>query len=345
MPEKRVIVMHPHGFCSGVARAVATAEAMLSRYARPVYGLHEIVHNAQVTARLTAQGLRFVEQLADVPPDAVVLLSAHGVSPAVLTEARARRLRIIDATCPFVARVHREVLRFAAEGCTVVCIGHREHAEVIGIAGEAPGHVLVVESEAEARLVQPPDPGKVAVVTQTTLSAEMADSIRAVLQARFPQLRQPAREDVCYATRNRQQAVRALAAQAELVLVLGSANSSNTRRLLETAQQAGGRAQLVGTRDDLARVPFGNVCVLGITSGASTPESFLEEVLADLAARGFATVEHLHAVAEHTRAFRLPPMPDGPASNGAGPHPGPPGRRPLPAEKIKERGSSAQNLL
>lgn len=309
MPSKHILVVHPHGFCSGVTRAVAAAEAALDQCGAPVYCLHEIVHNTQVTNRLAARGLRFVERLTDIPPGAMALLSAHGVAPAIMAEARARQLRVINATCPFVAKVHQEVLRFVAEGCTVICIGHRTHAEVMGIAGEAPDHVLVVETAEEARQAQPPDPGRVAVVSQTTLRPETADSIRAVLRARFPQLRQPAREDVCYATRNRQQAVRMLAAQAELVLVLGSANSSNTIRLLETARQAGARAHLVGACDDLANLPLERVHVLGIASGASTPESFLEEALSILATRGFTIVEHLHAVPEHTRSFQLPEMP------------------------------------
>ena len=309
MPTKRILVVHPHGFCSGVTRAVAAAEAALTTCRAPIYCLHEIVHNLQVTSRLAAGGMRFVERLADIPPGAVVLLSAHGVAPAERAEAHARGLQVIDATCPFVAKVHLEVRRFAADGCTVFCIGHATHAEVMGIAGEAPGHVVVVETEAEARQAQPPDPGRVAMVTQTTLSPEITDSIRAELRTRFPQLRQPAREDICYATRNRQQAVRVLAAQAKLLLVLGSANSSNTLRLVETARQAGARAHLVGTLADLAAVPVEQTDVLGITSGASTPESFLEEALATLVPRGFTRVEHLHAVPEHTRAFRLPEMP------------------------------------
>jgi 4-hydroxy-3-methylbut-2-enyl diphosphate reductase len=306
MDNKRIIIVHPHGFCSGVARAIAAAETALEHHGAPIYGLHEIVHNEQVTGGLVARGLHVVERLADVPPGAVVLLSAHGVAPAVRTEARARNLRLIDATCPFVAKVHREVLRFVADGCTVVCIGHRTHAEVVGIAGEAPDRVVVVESLAEARAVQPPDPDRVAVVSQTTLSPETADSIRALLRERFPRLRQPPREDICYATRNRQQAVRTLAQQADQVLVLGSANSSNTRRLVETAQQAGGRAHLVGSCADLARIPIEEARVLGIASGASTPESFITEVLSALAGRGFTAVEQLHAVAEHSHVFRPP---------------------------------------
>jgi len=304
MPDKRIIVTHPHGFCAGVARAVAVAEVALAQHGAPVYALHEIVHNRQVTERLATRGLRVVEQLADVPEGAVTLFSAHGVAPAVRAEARARKLRVLDATCPFVERVHREALRFVAEGCTVFCIGHPAHAEVVGIAGEAPGRVLVVGTEAEAQQAQPLDPAQVAVVSQTTLNPETADRVREALRRRFPKLRQPASEDICYATRNRQQAVKALAAQAELVLVLGSANSSNSRRLVETAQGAGARACLVSTREELAAVPVEAVCVLGVTSGASTPESFLEETLSALRARGFATVEHLQAVDEPLRTFR-----------------------------------------
>lgn len=309
MPTKRVIVVHPHGFCSGVARAVAAAEAALARCDGPIYGLHEIVHNAQVTRGLAARGLRFVERLADVPPGAVVLLSAHGVAPAVRAEACARRLQVIDATCPFVDKVHREVRQFVADGCTVFCVGHAAHAEVIGIVGEAPEYVQVVETEAEAQQVQPAASEKVAMVAQTTLNPERTDIIRDALRARFPQLRQPPREDVCYATRNRQLAVRMLSAQTELVLVLGSENSSNSLRLVETVQQAGGRAQLICSCADLAALPLTSIHVLGITSGASTPESFLQEVLSDLTARGFPPPEQLYAVAEHTRIFCLPAMP------------------------------------
>ena len=308
MPDKRVIVVHPHGFCSGVTRAVATAEAALTHCRKPIYGLHELVHNRQVTGALTARGLCFVEQLSDVPPGSVVLLSAHGVAPSVLDEARSRQLQVIDATCPFVAKVHQEVQRFAADDCTVICIGHRMHAEVRGIVGEAPKHVLVIETADEARQVQPPNADKIAVVTQTTLAPETADVIRDVLRSRFPRLIQPLRADVCYATRNRQQAVRMLTAQVELVLVLGSETSSNTRRLVETVQQAGGQAYLVGALEELDQAPVDPISILGITSGASTPESFFAEALHRLASRGF-TVEHLHAVPERARTFRLPPLP------------------------------------
>jgi 4-hydroxy-3-methylbut-2-enyl diphosphate reductase len=310
MPTKRLLVTYPHGFCSGVTRAVAAAEAAVSRYASPVYGLHEIVHNAQVIAALGARGLHVVERLDDIPTGAVVLFSAHGVSPAIREESCRRQLRIIDATCPFVAKVHREVLQFVAEDCDVVCIGHRTHAEVIGIVGEAPDHVLVVENESEAWQVHPADPNRVGVVSQTTLTPELTDGVLAILRTRFPHLRHPLHHDICYATRNRQQAVRVLAAQVELLLVLGSPNSSNSRRLVETARQAGCPAQLIGTGTELAGVPLENIQILGIASGASTPESFLQELLTALARRGFPTVEPLYAVPENTHAFRLPPMPE-----------------------------------
>ena len=310
MSDKRIIVAHPHGFCAGVSRAVATAEAALSRCRKPIYGLHEIVHNAQVTQGLAARGLNFVEHLAEIPPGAVVLLSAHGVSPAVLAEAQARQLRVIDATCVFVAKVHQEVLRFVARGYTVVCIGHHTHVEVMGIVGEAPAHVRVVEAEAEAQQVQVSDPDKVAVVSQTTLSPEMTSGIRAILRSRFPQLCESASDDICYATRNRQQAVRTLAAQVELVLVLGSANSSNTRRLVETATHAKGKACLIETISDLETASLDAITVLGITSGASTPETYFAEVLTVLATKGFSRIEHVHTVSEHTGTFRLPVLPD-----------------------------------
>ncbi len=309
MSTKRILVTHPHGFCSGVTRAVAAAEAALDRYPGPVYGLHEIVHNAQVTGALATRGLHFVERLAEIPPGAVVLFSAHGVAPAVREEACRRQLRIIDATCPFVAKVHREVLHFASEDCSIICIGHRAHAEVIGIVGEAPAHVLVVENESEARQVTPIDPNRVGVVSQTTLTPEITDGVLTILRTRFPLLRHPPHHDICYATRNRQLAVRILATRVQLVLVLGSPNSSNSRRLVETAHQAGCPAQLIGDETELDQVPLATIHTLGIASGASTPESFLQTLLAVLAQRGFTTVEPLYAVPENNHSFRLPAMP------------------------------------
>jgi 4-hydroxy-3-methylbut-2-enyl diphosphate reductase len=304
MAERRVIVVHPHGFCAGVARALAAAEAALARFPRPIYGLHELVHNEHVVADLEARGVRFVQRVEEAPPGATLLFSAHGVAPAVRAAAAGRDLRVVDATCPYVAKVHDEVRRFAAGGGTVFCIGHHGHAEVEGVAGEAPGQVIVVATPEEAQQAQPADPARVAVVTQTTLSPERADQVRAALRERFPKLREPVRADICHATRDRQEAARALAQAADLVLVLGSETSSNSRRLVETVERAGGRARLVGSRPALAGVPLADVRTLGVTSGASTPESFLLDVLADLRPLGFTAVEHLHAVPERPRAFR-----------------------------------------
>lgn len=308
MSGKRIIVVHPHGFCSGVARAVATAEAALEAFGQPIYCLHEIVHNTQVVSDLAARGVRFVNRLADVPDGETVLFSAHGVAPAVRAEASARALRVIDATCPFVAKVHIEVKRFVAEGCMVVCIGHRRHEEVIGVAGEAPGAVLVVETPEEAGRVQLEAGKRVAVVSQTTLDPETVTAIRAVLRQRFPDLQQPERDDVCYATHNRQQAVRHLAGSCNLVLVLGSTASSNSRRLVETAVHAGGHARLISDVDELNGMTFDGVSTLGLASGASTPEMFLMQVLGVLRTRGFESVAELHAVAEEARSFTLPPL-------------------------------------
>ncbi len=305
---KRLVIVYPHGFCSGVARAVATAETVLDRcIGEKVYCLNEIVHNKQVVDRLIAQGMIFVKSFDEVPSGARLLFSAHGVSPAVVRQARERGARVIDATCPFVTKVHAEVRRFAAEGVKVVCIGHRHHEEVVGVAGEAPEHVVVVESAAEAEALALPDGIWLAVVTQTTLGQAQVDAVMAVLLRRFPKLRLPESTDVCYATRNRQQAVSRLAQVCGRVLVLGSANSSNSLRLAETARSAGAAAELVSDLAQLDALGWRDVESVGITSGASTPESFLDEVVEVLRSRhGFSEPERLDAVSEHAQVFRLP---------------------------------------
>ncbi|MDD2460018.1 MAG: 4-hydroxy-3-methylbut-2-enyl diphosphate reductase [Kiritimatiellia bacterium] len=308
--RKRLVVVEPHGFCSGVARAVQTAEALLARFpGETVYGLNQIVHNQQVVARLTGLGMRFVKSVDEVPEGARLLFSAHGVAPAVVARAAARHLRAIDATCPFVSKVHAEVRRFAAQGACVVCIGHRRHEEVIGVAGEASEQVRIVESAAEAEALAVPPDVPVAVVTQTTLGGEQVDAVMAVLRRRFPALRVPAATDVCYATRNRQQAVKALAERCARVLVLGSANSSNSQRLVETARAAGAEAELVSTLEQLDGLGLKAACEVGLTSGASTPESFLDAVVARLRERdGFPAPEMLAAVEEDSLVFRLPAL-------------------------------------
>jgi len=305
---RTLTVVRPHGFCSGVARAVRTAEAALeSAPGESLYCLNEIVHNRIVVEDLARRGVAFVTSLTDVPCGARVMFSAHGVSPAVRAVARARALRVIDATCPFVAKVHGEVVRFAAEGYTVFCIGHRNHDEVVGVAGEAPDHVIVVESEQDARQVLPSDPFRVAAVSQTTLGAEMLSGVLSVLRERFPALRLPDVTDVCYATINRQTAVRALATRVGFVVVLGSPASSNSRRLVEAAQSAGAQAVLVNALDELDHLDFAAHPQVGLTSGASTPESFLDAVIDRLVARhGYPQPTWYDAVEERTHAFALP---------------------------------------
>jgi 4-hydroxy-3-methylbut-2-enyl diphosphate reductase len=310
--RKQLTVVSPHGFCSGVARAVETAEAALAKFSgETVYCLNEIVHNRQVVERLTARGMAFVRSVEQVPSGGRLLFSAHGVSPAVRRQAEARGLRVIDATCPFVTKVHAEVRRFAAQGAAVVCIGHRSHEEVIGVAGEAPDAVRVVENADEAALVSIPAEAAVAVVTQTTLGAAQVDAVLAALRTRFPDLRMPASTDVCYATRNRQQAVAALATRCNRVLVLGSTNSSNSQRLAETARAAGTEAVLVSELGQLAAFSWTEAASVGITSGASTPESFLESVVDELRTRyGYPSPDWLTAVEEESPVFTLPALPE-----------------------------------
>ncbi len=308
---KSLTVVSPHGFCSGVARAVQTASAVLARFAgETVYCLNEIVHNRQVVSRLTDFGMVFVGDVREVPPGALLLFSAHGVSPAVVRLAEERRLRVIDATCPLVTKVHAEVRRFASQGAAVVCIGHRHHEEVVGVVGEAPEHVRVVENVSEAEALALPPDSPVAVVTQTTLGEAQVESVMAVLRRRFPALTIPSSTDVCYATRNRQQAVRILAQRCERVLVLGSANSSNSQRLAETARAAGAEAALVSELGQLSGWLWEGVGAVGITSGASTPESFLQDVVQVLRERfGYPEPEWLTAVEEDSPVFALPPLP------------------------------------
>jgi len=274
-----------------------------------VYCLNEIVHNRQVVARLRALGMSFVHSVEEVPDGERLLFSAHGVAPAVREQARNRRLRVIDATCPFVAKVHAEVRRFAAQGAIVVCIGHRRHEEVAGVAGEAPEHVRVVENAAEAEALDLRADASVAVVTQTTLGGEQVDVVMRVLKRRFPALLIPSSTDICYATRNRQQAVRLLARRCERVLVLGSANSSNSQRLAETARKEGVEAVLVSEPEEVDACHWDSVRAVGITSGASTPEAFLEEVVRVLRERyGFPAPETLRAVEEESPEFALPAL-------------------------------------
>ena len=311
MTEKRLVVIHPHGFCSGVARAIKTAESILTRFqGEPVYCLNEIVHNRHVVEGLKARGMIFIQALDMIPAGALLLFSAHGVSPEVRRQANELALRVIDATCPFVTKVHSEVMRFAADGLLVICIGHRGHEEVIGVVGEAPQRVIVVENALEAERLDLPCNASLAVVTQTTLSEAQVAEVMTVLQRRFSGLSLPKLTDVCYATRNRQQAVSILAQHCERVLVLGSPNSSNSLRLVETAQAVGAEALLIGEVEQLHQLQWNEVRSVGLTSGASTPEQFLDEAVAVLkGCYGFPEPEQLMTVQEVSHDFKIPKIP------------------------------------
>jgi 4-hydroxy-3-methylbut-2-enyl diphosphate reductase len=302
---KQALVAFPHGFCAGVSRAVDAVEAALRTFPPPIYCFNEIVHNRQVVDRLAGQGVVFVHDLDDVPAGGVLLFSAHGVTPALRDDAQQRGLTVIDATCPFVAKVHAEVKRYAAQGCTILLIGKRGHEEVVGVAGEAPAHVRVVETPAEAGEVAVADSRRVAVVMQTTLSFDEATAVLDVLRARFPHLMTPPGSDICYATTNRQEAMRRLAAQVDRVLVLGARNSANTNRLVKVARRAGAAAELVCDPADLAAINLSGVRRVGVAAGASTPELFVDQILALLSEQGFEPV-CLSAVADETVKFALP---------------------------------------
>jgi 4-hydroxy-3-methylbut-2-enyl diphosphate reductase len=296
----------PRGFCAGVERAIEIVEVALRLHGPPIWVRHEIVHNREVVDDLRAKGVHFVDDVAQVPRGDVLILSAHGVSPDVRADAHRRDLRVVDATCPLVSKVHLEVLRFVSEGCHVLLVGHRSHVEVQGTLGHAPGRIAVIETVEDARSVRVPDPERVAVLTQTTLSQDEAGRIVETLGARFPKLRTPRQDDICYATRNRQRAVKDLARRVPLVLVVGSANSSNTRRLVEVARAAGVEAHRV---DDGSAVDAGWLAELravGVTAGASAPESSVQSVVGRLRELGFDKCEEETGFDEGV-SFPLPP--------------------------------------
>ncbi len=300
-----VLLASPRGYCAGVERAVEVVRAALRLFGAPVYVRKQIVHNAHVVATLAREGAIFVESEEEVPEGNVVVFSAHGVSPAVHARARARRLRVIDATCPLVMKVHAEARRFASRGYTLFLIGHAGHEEVEGTMGEAPERIKLVQSAEEALEVEAEDPKRVAYLTQTTLSQDDAEEIIAVLRRRFPSLVGPPTEDICYATQNRQDAVRLVASRSQLVLVVGSTNSSNSNRLVEVARRAGARAELVEDASAVNPAWLEGVDVVGLTSGASAPEYLVQGVLELLARAGFNRVEEIR-VAEEQVSFELP---------------------------------------
>ncbi|MDR1266268.1 MAG: 4-hydroxy-3-methylbut-2-enyl diphosphate reductase [Propionibacteriaceae bacterium] len=302
-----MLLAAPRGYCAGVDRAVATVELALARHGPPIYVRKEIVHNKHVVAGLRAKGAVFVDALDLAPPGAVVVFSAHGVSPAVRAEAAARGLKTIDATCPLVTKVHREARRLAQDGRTVLFIGHAGHEEVEGTMGQAPQAMRLVERAADADRVAVADPAKVAWLSQTTLSVDETAQIVARLRQRFPQLLDPPSDDICYATQNRQQAVKAISADCQLVVVVGSPNSSNSVRLLEVARESGaGRAERVDSAADIEDHWLDGVGTVGVTSGASVPEELVTQVLERLGAAGFARVE-IRSVVEERLTFALPP--------------------------------------
>jgi 4-hydroxy-3-methylbut-2-enyl diphosphate reductase len=304
---KRVLLAAPRGYCAGVDRAVITVEKALALYGAPVYVRKQIVHNVHVVASLEAKGAIFVEETDEVPEGKTVVFSAHGVSPLVHEQAAARNLKTIDATCPLVTKVHHEVRRFATEDSEILLIGHHGHEEVEGTAGEAPDRVRIVDGLDGARTIQP-TPGKNLVwLSQTTLSVDETMEAVAILKERFPDIQAPPSDDICYATQNRQEAIKEIAPQADLVIVVGSRNSSNSVRLVEVALEYGAKASyLVDYAEEIQDEWFTGVETIGLTSGASVPEILVTDVLATLQHHGFNDVEVVTA-AEESLLFSLPP--------------------------------------
>jgi 4-hydroxy-3-methylbut-2-enyl diphosphate reductase len=304
---KRVLLAAPRGYCAGVDRAVITVEKALALYGAPVYVRKQIVHNVHVVASLEAKGAIFVEETDEVPEGKTVVFSAHGVSPLVHEQAAARNLKTIDATCPLVTKVHHEVRRFATEDSEILLIGHHGHEEVEGTAGEAPDRVRIVDGLDGARTIQP-TPGKNLVwLSQTTLSVDETMEAVAILKERFPEIQAPPSDDICYATQNRQEAIKEIAPQADLVIVVGSRNSSNSVRLVEVALEYGAKASyLVDYAEEIQDEWFAGVETIGLTSGASVPEILVTDVLATLHEHGFHDVQEITA-AKESLLFALPP--------------------------------------
>ena len=300
MPSK-VLLAAPRGYCAGVDRAVEAVEEALTRHGAPVYVRKQIVHTLHVVRDLEAKGAVFVEEETDVPEGAVVVLSAHGVAPSVYEAARARRLVVLDATCPLVTKVHLEARRFAADERTILLIGHAGHEEVIGTTGQAPSRTVLVQSVEDARTIQVPDPDGLSYLTQTTLSVDETNEILSVLRERFPMIQGPPREDICYATQNRQDAVKEIARRADVVLVIGSDNSSNSNRLAEVARELGTPAYLVDDETEVDPAWLEGREVVGVTSGASAPDWLVDRMLGFLAERGASEVEEVTVTQESLR--------------------------------------------
>lgn len=311
--DKKILLAAPRGYCAGVDRAVITVEQALERHGAPVYVRKQIVHNIHVVRELEAEGAVFVEEVDEVPEGAHVVFSAHGVSPAVVDSAAERSLQAIDATCPLVTKVHREAKRFARDDFEILLVGHEGHEEVEGTAGEAPDHVTIVNNPDEADTVEVKDPSKLVWLSQTTLSVdETMETVRR-LRARFPELQDPPSDDICYATQNRQVAIKKVAEHADLVIVVGSANSSNSVRLVEVALQYGAKAAYrIDYPDEVRQEWLDGVETIGITSGASVPDVLVQRLMRDLADAGYADIEEVRT-AEEDLIFSLPKeLRDGP---------------------------------
>ncbi|TMK40995.1 MAG: 4-hydroxy-3-methylbut-2-enyl diphosphate reductase [Actinobacteria bacterium] len=301
----KLLLAAPRGYCAGVDRAVQTVERALEMHGAPVYVRKEIVHNKHVVEQLRARGAIFVDEETEVPEGSLTVFSAHGVSPQVHRNARERRLRTIDATCPLVTKVHVEAKRFAADGYTIILIGHGGHEEVEGTMGEAPENIVLVESEEDAARLEVPDPERVAYVSQTTLSVDETQAIIDRLRERFPRIVGPRTDDICYATTNRQAAVKQLAAQCDLVLVIGSSNSSNSQRLVEVARDYGAESHLIENEAGVREQWLQEKRVVGISSGASAPEELVQRLVELFRARGVDDVSELEVISEDVR-FMLP---------------------------------------
>lgn len=304
--DKRILLLTPRGFCAGVVRAIDVVRLALDAYGPPIYVRKEIVHNRHVVEELRAAGAIFVNEVDEVPEGARVIFSAHGVAPAVRQMAAARRLRVIDATCPLVTKVHLEAVRFARQGYTVILIGHRDHDEVIGTLGEVPDASVLVETEEDVERLEVPDPDRVCYLTQTTLSLDETGEIVARLQDKFPKIQGPPAQDICYATENRQVAVKAAAPLCQLLLVIGSQNSSNSQRLVEVCRRLGTPAYLIDDASGVRAEWLEGVRTVGVTAGASAPEHLVDDLIEFLKRQGFERVEELQITEEDIR-FTLPP--------------------------------------
>ncbi len=303
--DKRIYLLRPRGFCAGVVRAIDVVKIALDLYGPPVYVRKEIVHNKHVVDELREAGAIFVEELAEVPVGARAIFSAHGVSPEVRRQAKLRQLQVIDATCPLVTKVHLEAVKFAKEGHTIVLIGHKDHDEVIGTLGEAPGQTFLVSTVEDVDALHVPDPARVCFLTQTTLSLDETRDIVIRLKERFPQIQGPPAQDICYATENRQMAVKAVAAFCDLLLVVGSQNSSNSKRLVEVGENSGVRSYLVNDWGDVDQEWLTGVRNIAVTAGASAPEHLVDQLIGSLRDHGFHQLEEVELVEEDVR-FSLP---------------------------------------